>query len=365
MSIKILSTGVFLALLVFVVVSGCGGSKSSTPSLSSNGTSGAEGYRISSASAEGDFVVPLIADGGDYYNDGGVEVGTVSVWNSATRLFVKFETDFSANDEFEGWTMQGLHLWVGEGTPTAVNPGGFPWKANADGGTEYTFDIPLSDSYPSQGKKGGGSYDFAGKTVNILAHAEVEALEFVEGEGEGTSFYFSSGLYFGSGDEWVGNLDAWVEDDNLVVRFSAEEPWLLCETQLYVGTEPPVEHQAGQFPYKHDPIDPPQSEDFYYIPLAELGLDPETWEDEVYIAGHATICFEDESESATAWRSDRRELLGHNWKSYTYFYFSDRDGDGGEWVLRDETAWGKGDDANWFRDNGFGNWGWWFEYNVD
>ena len=54
----------------------------------------------------------------------------------------------------------------------------------------------------------------------------------------------------------------------------------MAVTHVYVGTVPPPKLAPGKFPYKHEPVLPPLTEDLYEIPLDGLS-------GEVYIATHA------------------------------------------------------------------------------
>lgn len=63
-------------------------------------------------------------------------IGTVSVWNNGTHLFVKYKT--------EGWVMTETHLYVGTTPPAKGSPGRFPYKRDYDPPvTEDTYVIPL------------------------------------------------------------------------------------------------------------------------------------------------------------------------------------------------------------------------------
>jgi len=57
--------------------------------------------------------------------------------------------------------------------------------------------------------------------------------------------------------------------------------WEMAETAVYVDTVPPPKLAPGSFPYKHNPVTPPLTEDAYDIPLL--------WGDgeQVYVAVHA------------------------------------------------------------------------------
>ena len=82
-----------------------------------------------------------------------------------------------------------------------------------------------------------------------------------------------------------------VETDGGYLRIRIDSSgWEMAETAVYVGINPPPKLAPGTFPYKHDPVTPPLTEDSYDIPLA--------WKngDKVYIACHAAGIDEE-----TAW----------------------------------------------------------------
>jgi len=91
-----------------------------------------------------------------------INAGTLVVSNDETNLYVTYNTTGTFNT---------LHLWVGtdlslvpsnpQGIPV---PGQFPYTYNVNGGTSYTFTIPLA-SIPSFSK--------CGDLIYIVAHAEV------------------------------------------------------------------------------------------------------------------------------------------------------------------------------------------------
>jgi len=87
--------------------------------------------------------------------------------------------------------------------------------------------------------------------------------------------------------------------------------WLLEETHLYVGDEPPAKHSPGKFPYKKEELGGVAS-DAYVIDLAAYGIDNNGI---VYIAAHAELIMQIGVAPET-----------------------------GEPIYADETAWAEGDE---------------------
>lgn len=129
-----------------------------------------------------------------------INVGTVTVDNDATNLFVTYALTYP------GATFGTLHLWVGNDLtnlpttqPTKNNPGGtpipgqFPYQTgDAAGATSYTFTIPLGSL---------GIVDVANScplTLYAVSHAEVNLDGNTSGEHE-TAF---GGDRTGSGPRW-------------------------------------------------------------------------------------------------------------------------------------------------------------------
>jgi len=102
----------------------------------------------------------------------------------------------------------------------------------------------------------------------------------------------------------VGTVTVTIECDNLVVTFETTGGWVLTETHLYVGTEPPTKSAPGQFPYS--------DENPYSIPLSEVG------DGTICIAAHAVVqkstcdCLLEE----TAWACGCPIRPGRNWAMY-------------------------------------------------
>ena len=84
------------------------------------------------------------------------------------------------------------------------------------------------------------------------------------------------------GQTWpAGTVTVWNNTTHLYVKYdTTDSGWEMAVTHLYVGTVPPPKLAPGQFPYKHEPVMPPLTEDLYQIPLDGLS-------GEVYIAAHA------------------------------------------------------------------------------
>jgi len=84
------------------------------------------------------------------------------------------------------------------------------------------------------------------------------------------------------GKTWpVGTVTVWNDATYLYVEYdTTDSGWEMAVTHLYVGTDPPPKLAPGQFPYKHEPVTPPLTEDLYKIPLD--GLSGEVF----YIAAH-------------------------------------------------------------------------------
>lgn len=83
------------------------------------------------------------------------------------------------------------------------------------------------------------------------------------------------------GQTWpVGTVTVRNDATHLYVRYdTTDSGWEMAVTHVYVGKDPPPKLAPGQFPYKHEPVTPPLTEDLYQIPLDGLS-------GEVYIAAH-------------------------------------------------------------------------------
>ena len=115
----------------------------------------------------------------------------------------------------------------------------------------------------------------------------------------------------------VGTLNVEVVGDNLVVTYKVNDPWVLGETHLYVGTEKPTKSAPGQFPYG------PESPEYavigddvvYTIDLAGFSGTI------LYIAAHAEVTNPTEEETAWAgWCNSERIRPNKNWATYFTFY---------------------------------------------
>jgi hypothetical protein len=104
----------------------------------------------------------------------------------------------------------------------------------------------------------------------------------------------------------AGQVEVWVEDDELHVLFQAADGWTLGETHLYVGTTLPKKSAPGRFPYK--------DEEYYVIPLEELEVG---CDDQLFIAAHAVVYNEWGGEE-TAWAFGER--FGKGWAMYFEYY---------------------------------------------
>ena len=93
-------------------------------------------------------------------------VGTVTVWNDQTYLYVEYDT----TDNDNGWEMAVTHVYVGTDPPDKLAPGSFPYKHDpvSDPYTDL-YEIPLAWS--------------AGDLVYIAAHAEGTDGETAWGKG--------------------------------------------------------------------------------------------------------------------------------------------------------------------------------------
>ena len=119
----------------------------------------------------------------------------------------------------------------------------------------------------------------------------------------------------------VGTLTVKVIDSNLVVTYNITAPWVLGETHLYVGTEPPTKSAPGQFPY--GPESEYATDDGYSIPLSVLPALP-PGSDSFFIAAQAEVSIVDPDtgepiEEETAWADGDEIRPGKNWAMYFEF----------------------------------------------
>jgi hypothetical protein len=104
-----------------------------------------------------------------------IDVGTVSVWNDGTILYVEYITT-------GGWKMSETHLYVGKTNPELLTsaPGQFPYSEEHDPAViAYTYTIPMVDidsySLSKKGKKWVADNSTGideGDLIYIAAHAE-------------------------------------------------------------------------------------------------------------------------------------------------------------------------------------------------
>lgn len=123
-----------------------------------------------------------------------IDVGSVTVSNDATNLYVTYALDYP------GATFGTLHLWVGsdlanvpanpQGTPV---PGQFPYKPDASGLTTYTITIPFTDLLIQDVAQA------CGLQLYVVAHAEVNVPDGEGGYDAETAF---GGPNPGAGPRW-------------------------------------------------------------------------------------------------------------------------------------------------------------------
>jgi hypothetical protein len=274
------------------------------------------------------YVTPLIA--GQH-----IDVGTVSVWNDSTNLYVQYDTT-------GGWTLEETHLYVGTVPPEQAAPGQFPYKHEELGGaTSDLYTIPLDSWTP-------------GAQLFLAAHGVV----CEEGGGVlNVSNEHPIQVIIAEVTLWAGqHMDAGVvivavEADDLIVTYQTHNGWLLMATHLYVGLEPPDKSAPGRFPYKHEALEG-VTVDQYVIPLQDIGAG---CDDIIYLAAHAEL-YKPGHGFETGWGEGDR--FGGGWAMYF-------------WATLPcvppppppppvcETAWAYGP----YELPG-SNWGWYFAYTV-
>lgn len=145
-------------------------------------------------------VVPLVAGKT-------ILVGTVTIWNDATNLYIRYDTN--------GWKMEETHVYVGTSPPLSLAPGQFPYKhENLGGVTTDSYTIPLSQI-------GAGKC----QDVYIAAHASNRDTAWAQGEGRKVRVE----LHFPDIDEDDLNLDYF--NDSI----PAEAKWDHWPTNAYQG----------------------------------------------------------------------------------------------------------------------------------
>jgi len=111
----------------------------------------------------------------------------------------------------------------------------------------------------------------------------------------------------------AGEVEAIAEDGFLTIVIEMDNGWVLEETHVYVGTEPPRKSAPGRFPYKHEELGGAEI-DIYEISLDEFDV---TCSSELYIAVHAVVKGEDnEYGEETAWGEGEEIRAGKNWAMY-------------------------------------------------
>jgi len=206
----------------------------------------------------------------------GGQVGQITV--------VGLGTDAGADDGPLGWLMSqhvDVKIWFDE---------------NGDG----VFDDP--DELIAHGKLA----DIACTPIELGVIPPSESFTTVKGKGGGWGSYFTHHVdtaiteipLIAGKVATAGYVTVWNDADYLYVKYdTAGSGWTITETHVYAGTDPPEKLAPGQFPYKHDPIDPPATYDLYKIPLSEIGAGEC---DDVYIAAHAVVVSPDGKEE-TGW----------------------------------------------------------------
>jgi len=111
----------------------------------------------------------------------------------------------------------------------------------------------------------------------------------------------------------AGWVTAIAQAGTLTILITTENGWVLEETHVYVGTEPPTKSAPGRFPYKHDDLDGAEG-DVYEIDLDEYG---DICGSDLYIAVHAVVLGEgNEYGEETAWGEGDYIRPGKNWAMY-------------------------------------------------
>lgn len=365
MSLKVVSLGALLALLLFVVVmSGCGGSKSGASNLQS----GSDTYRISSATSyeEAEYR-PLVAD---MQSDGaGTIVGKVSVWNDADTLFIRYDTD-------EGWEMKGkgtARSYVGTVVPQSTDSSIYKYTPDENAKFVMVTEVPLYVEYKNQNNPG---YDWREPGKELFVSSMVGVTGTITPSGISTGITPNEfGLYYGANDVLVGSVDLSLNgEDNLVVNISLDEGWSLSNTHVYVGTigNPPG-FAPGQWPYE-----------FTGNSFTITDLDLSTGD--YWLAVHSDIFNGSQTEGATAWNPNpvdgetfyqgRAQFVPNkkskpHWKSYTAFYFYEGEVNGDP-IDYDGLAWAydvTGSVKSYTEVDDLGNtntlYGWVFNYEID
>jgi hypothetical protein len=126
--------------------------------------------------------------------------------------------------------------------------------------------------------------------------------------GTATGVYLMAGQHYEAG--WV---EASADLETLTVTITVDEGWVLEETHVYVGTEPPVKSAPGRFPYKHEKLEGAQM-DTYSIDLEDFDV---ACDAVLYVAVHAVVTRTDgENQTETAWGEGEYIRTGKNWAMY-------------------------------------------------
>jgi hypothetical protein len=156
----------------------------------------------------------------------------------------------------------------------------------------------------------------------------------------------------------AGTLEVYNNESSLFVVYTAENGWLLTETHLYVGLNPPKNNKGiivpGQFPYKgtHDYV----GSVTYEIPLSELG-------DCFNVYAHAVVKKKNDAgqvtDEQTAFGGDTPGT-GPRWFFFTNYCVQDCE-EVEECEPANETGWADGTPYN----NEQGNWATFVEYDPN
>ena len=160
-----------------------------------------------------------------------IDVGTVTVSNDATNLYVTYTLD---DPDYPDATFGTLHLWVGTdlaNMPAAPNgapiPGQFPYKAgtapypDSTGAKNYTFTVPLVGLFPDV----TSACTPTPKQLYIVTHAEV----FLDGDSTGDHETAFGGPTPGTGPRW------WFYGVYTICCDSGPPPIRTCQTAFGKG----------------------------------------------------------------------------------------------------------------------------------
>lgn len=120
-------------------------------------------------------------------------VGTVTVWNDGTNIYVKY--DLTAAGAAFGMLQMGIFKNIADipnGGASRPPPGHLPHHFDATGLTTYTFTIPFTELLIADIKQ------WCGLPLYIVTHAEVD----MDGDGEGDHETGFGGDHPGDGNAW-------------------------------------------------------------------------------------------------------------------------------------------------------------------